>query len=185
MTLADNALTTPDEVRNRLSINEGEFDNAIIRAINVASDRIERMCRRSFALQEHVYRVRESTSTVFLPNLPVVEIISINDEPATDVEFDAETGMIQKWFCTGGVIRYRAGYVLPKDETDANKRTLPYDIEEACIRLASHMVSGWLQGTEGGKVKLGDFSIELEPHQEASVLDEVKSLLEPYRMIHI
>jgi hypothetical protein len=183
--LADNALTTLDEVKNRLFINDDEFDRAIIRAINVASDRIERMCRRSFALKEYIYKVRESTSMVFLPNLPVVEIISINDDPATDVEFDAETGMIQKWFCTGGVIRYRAGYVLPKDETDANKRTLPYDIEEACIRFASHMVSGWLQGTEGGKVKLGDFSIELEPQQEESILDEIKNLLEPYEMIHI
>jgi hypothetical protein len=183
--LADNALTTLDEVKNRLSINDDQFDSAIIRAINVASDRIERMCRRTFALKEHIYRVRQSAPMVFLPNLPVVEIISINDNPATGIEFDAETGMIHKWFCSGGVIRYRAGYVLPKDATDTNKRTLPYDIEEACIRLVSHMVSGLLQGTEGGKVKLGDVSIELESQQEASVLEEIKSLLEPYEMIHI
>jgi hypothetical protein len=183
--LADNALTTLETVKKYLSINNDELDDKISRAINVASDRIERMCRRSFALQEHIYRVRESASMVFLPNLPVVEIISINNNPATGIEFDEETGMIHKWFCSGAVIRYRAGYVLPKDETDTNKRTLPYDIEEACIRLTSHMVNGLLQGTEGGKIKLGDFSIELESQQEASVLEEMKSLLEPYEMIHI
>ncbi|ANB66177.1 phage gp6-like head-tail connector family protein (plasmid) [Anoxybacillus sp. B7M1] len=181
MQLADNALTTLEEVKSQLEINDGSLDNKIIRAINVASDRIERMCRRSFGLQNYVYQVKEPARMVFLPNLPVVEILSINDSPATDVDFDSESGMIQKWFCSGAVIRYRAGYVLPKDATDTNKRTLPYDIEEACIRLVSYMV----KETEGVGMKLGDFSIEIEAKEEASMLEEIRGLLEPYRMIRI
>lgn len=166
--LADNALTTLDSAIEFLGI-EREFDEDendvtnttnIVIAINVASAIIESYCRRKFRKQIHTEyfdRNREIT----LLEYPVQELISADGNPVhRSFYIDQDSGIvIMRSGRIGGIIEYEAGYVLPKDATDDEPRTLPHDIEYACNRLINEVFvdeDGYVMDIN--TLKLGDWS---------------------------
>jgi hypothetical protein len=75
------------------------------------------------------------------------------------------------------LITYSAGYTLPKDATGENPRTLPYDLEEACIELISAKIA--VIGSENVKSEsLGDAS---KSYYEDDLPPAIKAVLDRYR----
>jgi hypothetical protein len=134
------------------------------RRIGVASTAIEGYCGRHFAEATVTEAVPgHGTQYLTVSRTPVTEITSISyDGEAVDAEdYDATekekaAGLIRSlagdWYDTallaaspsplplGGTeqpdytVEYVGGYVLPKDATEDSPRTLPHDLEEACIQ---------------------------------------------------
>lgn len=167
--LAINALTTLDSAIEFLGI-EREFDEdendvtdttSIVVAINVASAIIESYCRRKFRKQIHAEyfdRNREIT----LAEYPVHELISVDGNAIQRNYFiDKDSGVvIMRSGRIGGIVEYEAGYVLPKDATEDEPRTLPHDIEYACNRLINEVFvdeDGYVMDIN--TLKLGDWSV--------------------------
>lgn len=93
----------------------------------------------------YVEVIRDLTSAyeLFLSQRPVTSITSLVEDASTltegtDFQVNAGVGSLDRlstdsittWGFSKATITYVAGYILPDD---ADNRTLPYDIEEACI----------------------------------------------------
>lgn len=132
--------------------------------INSASSLIERYCNRKFGLTIHTdFLQGRDTTRLVLDHYPIIELhtLSVLDEDIdiTKVRVLSEKGMLYR--ANGGFpsvvnggrfmhpkpdigydtisVEYSAGYVLPKDETVDVPRTLPFDLELACLKMISHM----------------------------------------------
>lgn len=156
--LAPNAMTTLDTVRALLDIPQEDTAAEIKLSllINAASGWFEKTTARSFRKQEYIHKFRATgCQEICLEQWPILDVacvIGINGEEivkdAYSFSVTGEYGVLYKddgWTYVGypyGLagdpiagkryleIRYTAGYVLPKDETENDPRTLPYDIEE-------------------------------------------------------
>ena len=158
--LADNALTTLEDMKNMLGIADDDIDPArdtvITMLINSASAWVERMIGRSLRKQTYIqeYAAPGSQELVLLqwPILSVDYVIDtqVNQEiPAEQYDFNmtGNIGVLYKdsgWPLRGfrgGLandimaimryleVKYTAGYVLPKDATDGDPCTLPFDLQ--------------------------------------------------------
>lgn len=150
MPYAENALTTVEAVKKNLSGSVIEFDDDLIaQKINEVSGFIEEYCNRKFgkAVRTEKY---EGTNTPYLllKQYPVLRVISVSDNGAlistTEYELYDESGMLWRengWASSSGrrqfSVEYESGYVLPKNHTTEIPRTLPYDLEGACITLTT------------------------------------------------
>jgi len=67
---------------------------------------------------------------------------------------------------------YRGGYVLPRDEDDANPRTLPWEIEWACIRI----VKIWYDRDPDMKRETSEagYSYEVDPNMARGILQDLR-----------
>lgn len=162
MPLEDNALTTTDQID--LSVDTIEKE----RLINVASDMIENYCDRNFKKQTYNNEKYQPTGRqrLVLQNRPVisVDIITKNDTEVDSTSYFIENekagfvfkhdkwdqdyrlarSSISKNFQPGTnkyniEVTYTAGYVLPKDATQEDPRTLPYDLEQAAILTVQYL----------------------------------------------
>lgn len=166
MPLASNALTTVAAVCAELSLavpTSGSTDEADLEArIAAASDAIARFCSRVFGQQDRTERVEGLGGDVlFVRHAPVTAVASIvhngEEVPLDEVESppaegDAESGLVRRldgcWADTCArrsyVVTYTAGWVLPKDAATSTPRTLPHDVERACILtvVADYLAKG-------------------------------------------
>lgn len=154
MALSANTLTTLAAVKEYLQLPESESgkDALYERLIKAASDLLESECRRKFGKAVHTethYFDDGAGRYVFVRNYPVLSVSGVTDAggPLGVSEFAAcrnrETYVELDRRRSGPiVIVYEAGFVLPKDEdSGANPpvvRTLPYDLEQACIALVQY-----------------------------------------------
>ena len=139
-------------------------DDTLYRYINQASALIESYCKRQFGLKEYTEFIQgRDALNLMVDNYPIlsVEEMVIGGETieATSLRVIPQSGMISRpnggfpsSTITGRLlrpaptqhshnvyVRYIAGYVLPKDATDEVPRTLPYDLELACLRMLRMM----------------------------------------------
>jgi hypothetical protein len=157
MALASNALTTLATVKDELGISDTSQDDRLGRLINVVSDAIEHYCGRLFQKTSRIEPVAPSgTLRLVLTHAPLTSITSIVDTDDSTVDAttysieDAAAGIVlgdSAWPAadlaigiaqdpvpgTGKklTVTYVGGYVLPND---GGTRTLPYDLEDACVR---------------------------------------------------
>lgn len=166
MALAANALTLLATLKTELGETTSSYDAVLERLINVASDAIENYCNRNFSYLSIVdERVKGwGTQRIFLARTPVVTLTSVVFEGATVDSTayyleDPDTGVL---FREGGwewsaapqvyvtipgqlpgteegiyLATYEGGYITPNQ---VGTRTLPFDLEEACIATA---VQAW------------------------------------------
>lgn len=176
-------LTTLTTVKSELGIPESDTsqDALLTSLIDQASDAIVTFCGRPFAKESY----RETlpgygTNRLILSRTPVVEITSVmaDGEVITDYLLeDAEAGILYRkrgwqwapalnWGIiphpVGGnenlnfTVEYIAGYVLPGD---AGTRTLPHDIERACIDTVKAWYSAKERDPAITEERLGDYQV--------------------------
>jgi hypothetical protein len=178
--LADNALTTIEKIRGLFQAGD-ITDDQIAWAVNAASDRIESLTGRKFKLQTYTEKRKPSGGQeLLLEQWPIIRVFSVTDSFSGVVPPDlydfSETGHIGVLYKDGGwthrgyphglsqdpiaaskclVVKYEAGYVLPKDATRKRPRTLPWDLEQLAWELAITQ----LQLLGNGALGLSAFSI--------------------------
>lgn len=182
MELSANALTTLESLKTAAGIApEDERQDALYTLlINAASDWVERMTGRKLGLQSYVSKYTPTGfQELYTDQYPIVDIEAIFfdgeriDPSAYDYHETGEIGVVWKddgWPWTGYrgglsydvrmisrslTVKYTAGYVLPKDATDENPRTLPYDIE----MLVMEMAIANQQANFSGNAGLSSYSI--------------------------
>jgi len=175
MSLADNALTTLDRLKQYIGIDLADTsqDFKLELLINSASQEIENIIGRKLKKAQRIEKYKGNNKLRFqVKNYPLISIneIKLNNEIVDSTKYDfEENGIIEgtrPWYADGlysGVtpnlaqrkknieIDYVAGYVLPKDETQQEARTLPYDIEIALFRMINGLLTLSEQGAEGLK----------------------------------
>jgi len=163
--LAGNALTTLERLKMELGLDTQDTsqDSHLALLVNATSAAIESELYRDLGRQE----VTEVLSgygrqRITLRRYPVESVTSatVNGSAVTDFRILSEQGQLwrrQGWPLSASgygdltldqdpdsadlnvEVTYVGGYVLPKDETPQRPRTLPWDIEMACLRLAIDM----------------------------------------------
>jgi hypothetical protein len=197
--LADNALTTLDTAKNFLGIDPSDtsLDSYLEFSINSASDMIESYCERRFGVTVYrEFKQGRGFTKLILENYPIVSLdkLVINDQDidVNEVTILHDKGMLYR--PNGGFpeysyigrflnpkpddnqfniyVEYSAGYVLPKDASPTNPRTLPYDLELACLRILRIMKKD-KDSSEGQNLilkreQLGDWMVEYQPEFQSS-----------------
>lgn len=187
--LADNALTTVEKARKTLELASEDKDIYVIDAINMASAIIERYCNRQFKRDEYIDLIIESTDEVILSQFPVHRIISVNGKSVKPCLLDEEAGVLYQHISSRSKIVFEAGYTLPKDATIDSPRTLPLDIEGACLKLVRHLYEDDEQvaaiDMAGLKsVDMGDMKVQLAGASTESIPADVQQLLISYRKMN-
>lgn len=165
MALASNALTTLATVLDELGLSSdgGPVDARCERYINAASAMVAGHCSRTFERSASIVEsVRGRGGPVLYVGRPIRNITSITlyGSAITDyVVEDADAGRIFRaigWPSTAAasdtimgepelgtedpskiVVTYDGGYVTPAQESlPSLPRTLPFDLEDACVELA-------------------------------------------------
>jgi len=193
--LANNALTTLEKAKSYLAIPSEDVtqDDILTFFINSASTTIEKYCNRVFGLKTFNELLQgRGSSKLILDNYPIVTVAEVLiDDQSVDisgVKVLSDKGMIYRpgggfpAIVQGGrflhprpdehhhniFVEYTAGYVLPKDESTENPRTLPFDLELACLRMLSTMQKGKDVVSNGTNLilkreQIGDWIGEYEP----------------------
>lgn len=162
MPLTSNALTTLQTVKDELEITDTSQDATLERLINAASDAIERYCERAFHYEEDIVEKVAGYGTPFIvvSRTPIISIssIKIGDSTLDSSEYELTGGgLIYRLNGTWGwsaqyaegivyeqiagteeqniAVTYTGGYVTQNQEDNdpTLTRSLPYDLEEACI----------------------------------------------------
>lgn len=198
------ALTSVDDVKESLGIDSGDTskDNLIKRKINQATLYIETYCglARDHHFKETTYTDEEYDgargNSLVLRMRPVSTITSFqvrnsnaSDGTFSDVESelyfkDLSAGIIELITNTyGGWNRYRVTYT-------AGYSTIPFDLSEACVTLASYYVENSASGTAVKKKQEGQISIEYFDSKgtgDGSVIDQLglDEVLSRYKQYNI
>lgn len=165
------ALTSLGDVKESLGITGTSQDNLIRRKINQATDMIESYCGKNngqhFASTSYVEDYDGTgTNQLILKNRPVISFTSLQQRSTTENISDFDTVSSDDYFVdlTAGVIDcvftlsenwniYRATYT-------AGFATIPSDLAEACVMLASALVDNAGTGAAVKRKTQGPKSIE-------------------------
>ena len=147
MELAANALTTLLQVQTHLSAFDPVEAAELNWLINVASDRMEAECNRAFAKTLHTAEayLGDGRRLLALRQYPVlsVSLVTLGGEEIGDFSTDPAAGLLFRqngWPKHAEIsVTYDAGYVLPKDASDEQPRTLPFELEAACVLLVAQL----------------------------------------------
>lgn len=203
MALGNNALTTIERLKQFNGIAEADTsqDFKLEFLINSASQEIENILGRKLKKSQYTEKVKGNNRlTIQTKNYPLLEVesISVNGSIVSDTDYSFyESGIIEgtrPWGASGlhyGIsnfmvqqsknieIDYTAGYVLPKDETEEEPRTLPYDIEAALFS----MINGAMALTDGA-AGLKSFSIsDVRWEWDKDYMQSVRPTLMQYRAV--
>ncbi len=141
-------LTTLAAVKTALDVTGSDDDAFLSDLIERASGFIAAWCNRVFAREmvEETFRLSRPPYDVQLARWPVASVVSISEAGAaltsTEWEMDASAGTLYRLGSSDNrctfpaakiVVGYSAGYLLPGEEG----RTLPAEVEGACIALVS------------------------------------------------
>ena len=169
--LLDYALCTLADVKESLGIDAGNSsqNNLIIRKINQATEMIEKYCGgRRFASTTYTDEEYDATNSdqLVLKNRPITAFTYLDSRDGTtnvsswsavDSELyfrDNNAGVLDLTFnASGRWNRYRVTYT-------AGYATIPADLAEACVTLASYLVENATSGTGVKKKQEGARSIE-------------------------
>lgn len=141
---ATNDLTTLATVKQEFGITGTSEDVKLARWITTASAKIATECNRVFGKEQvsEQFRVWCWKNVIVLKRRPVTSIVSITENDivltTTDYELDLDLGLLYRlrggqrchWVWGKLVVVYFGGYVLLDG--------LPYDLEQACIKLVGH-----------------------------------------------
>lgn len=205
---ATDGLTTVSRVAVQLGVTN-ETDVFLLSSfINEATAMIERYCGRKFKQETITTKFAGNGERyIFLDRLPVNSITSITHDgqtvPSSDYEIsNAETGEIFNrygWIETVAKsstvsrpdvtfseeklysISYSGGYILPGNAS----RSLPYDLERACVELVKSMFSQRKNDPSVTKQSLsGVASVEYGSGQGAANMpSSVVAILDNYRLM--
>lgn len=196
-------LTTLSALKAELGITDTTQDALLEQLIDQASAMIETYCNRCFAKQ----RYRETipgygSAYLILTMRPVISIESIKENGTliSDYSLDSPgSGLVHRrkgwgwdpsiaWNITWHVIansevadyevEYTAGYVLPGDVN----RTLPADIEKACIDIVKNWYLENQQGTNIQSESLGDYSVTYAKPADRTLPQTVLLTLDRWRV---
>lgn len=183
------ALTTVSDVKESLGISSGDSskDNLIKRKINQATEMIEGYCLlpADHHFKETTYTNEEydaSNSQQLLLRMRPVSLVtsvqyrntSLNEdswttEETTDYFLDGAAGVLEGNLFYGSYNRWRVSYV-------AGYETIPADLAEACVILASYLVENAATGSGVKKKQEGSRSIEYHSPNSTNSLVEDLSL---------
>jgi hypothetical protein len=190
--LAPNALSTLETFKGFAGVSGNSEDTKLEIILSGASAFIEKWSGRRFKKETRTEKINPSgdSARMYLRAAPIVSVTSLTFDgavlPTSDYVLANEAGFLSKvsgYWAKGvqtAVVVYEGGYVLPKDATEQNPRTLPYDIELAVLKLATGFYNrssaeGTNSSSSGGmSVTFGDVFGE-----------DIKALLRPYRYIHV
>lgn len=193
MELSSKALTTLETVKDHIGIDAADttWDNRIKFLINGFSEFIESYAGRGLAKGTFTQKLDSyGHGKIYLRTWPILSITSIKIDnvlvSAGDYLPYNEQGSIL--YRSGGwpdgdqniEVIYSGGYVLPKDADDDNPRTLPYDIELACVKGVGNLLNK--SDAEGVRSSnSGGMSVNF-----ADGLDsEVKGILDSYKVLNV
>jgi hypothetical protein len=190
--LQANALTTVEAIKQRLELDD-EKRPFIEDAINTASSVIERFCNRKFAKSLHTDLITEDEDEHICSQFPVLRVLSINAQPLEN-PFFSESGVVYEKFKARSRLQFEAGYVLPAGASELEPRTLPHEIEFACIDLVAYVYAddedvsereAAASSTALKSFELGDMKATLAVGgQDAHLIpDDIQAILIPYRKL--
>lgn len=192
-------LTTLDAVKADLGLAGTASDDALGALIDQFSDTVAAWCGRTFGLAT----VRETLDitrlcdrrVILLERWPVASVDSVSvtgialapadyvlDPAKGELRYRASDGRLWLWPMGDSVITYRTGYALPGE----TGRTLPHDIERACILMVRGAWHGMgrnpaLRSEESAGVATFTY---FAANGDALSL-EAQALLSPYRSINV
>jgi len=176
----DRRLTTLSTVKEELGIADSSKDTLLQNLIDQASAYVEHYCNRIFALQKYKETVAAHGGLYLALSMrPVIDVESVKENGQLITDYVLETpdsGLLYRkagwgwkpmlnWVITWQPLPnadmqtyevvYTAGYILPSE----TGRTLPYDIERACIEI----IKSWYMDIESGRriqsESIGDYSV--------------------------
>lgn len=181
--LRENALTTLEDMAEFMGMDLESLPEAtknnIIRLINAASSYIETVTGRKFRKQEYTEKhFASGYQELCLNQYPILAVESVMDDEGRTLsgysfEDTGEYGVLfrdEGWAVKGyrqGIsddirlssrylmVKYTAGYVLPKDATEEDPETLPYDLQMIIWQIVQQQWSLAENGANG----LSAFSI--------------------------
>lgn len=147
MNLSPGALTTLETVKAHLGIASGETasDNRLIFLVNGFSELFQNYTGRKFAKGTFTEKLDgDCSEKIYLQTLPILSVSEIKLNgivvSAGGYVVYGDEGSV---FYKNGVwpegnqnieVTFTGGYILPKDESEEHPRTLPFDIEMACVK---------------------------------------------------
>lgn len=181
--LRENALTTLEDMAEFMGMDLESLPEAtknnIIRLINAASSYIETVTGRKFRKQEYTEKhFASGYQELCLNQYPILAVESVMDDEGRTLsgysfEDTGEYGVLfrdEGWAVKGYrqglsddirlssrylMVKYTAGYVLPKDATEEDPETLPYDLQMIIWQIVQQQWSLAENGANG----LSAFSI--------------------------
>lgn len=209
MALEANALTTWATLKGELGLTDDTQQAFGERIINSASGAIERFCSRSFGYSATITEklVPPPGQRLVLPRAPIVAIASVTLY-GTALTADTDSGYLIESASAGILFRrygwspwdiiregvadqpvpgtarpdalvvvYGGGWVLPSQQ---GTRTLPYDVEEACLVTAVSLYRKRGRDRDVASEALGGWSATYRG-TAAGLPDDAAAILEPYR----
>ncbi len=178
-------LTTVSIAREALNLKTVDDDVFIGRLIRQASHAIDAYCDRVFTRQTYTETldVAAPSLRVTLARWPVLSITGVTTlvgtTDSTGYRFDPSGILIAEAGCWLGktVVDYQAGYVTPTMHQET--RSLPYDVERACIELVKHGYQNRLRNPAVIKEEL--HQVATLTYSEGELPPFIRGLLAPYR----
>lgn len=208
---ATNGLTTVARIITELAITDATKQALVADYINEATSLINSFCNRTFYREAGIVEKQAGYGNNILQvdKTPLISIASITADgttvPSTDYEIhDAAAGQIYAeggWWHTGRqmgnasrtlrpgseqklyTVTYTGGYILP----GTSGRTLPHDIERACIELVRSLMNARTDPSIKSESVPGVYSVEYgDANAEfGSIPANVAKMLSPYRRVLI
>lgn len=191
--LSAHALTTIEALKAELSIpvEDKSKDAVLARAVNAASDAIRQYCRREFARSEVTEHLQGNGSPrLMLTRTPVVDVIAVHlwDDPIDldTITIDRDSGILtgrNVWpeSNTPNVrVEYVGGYVTPAQASAGQDRDLPFDIEAACLIIASSRVQAMGQPADAQIMQVEQIRVHFADGGRQSLPISATALLDPY-----
>lgn len=202
--LRENALTTLEDMLEFMGIDpetaSDPVKNNVTRLINAASSYIEAMTGRKFRKQEYTEQhFASGYQELCLNQYPITHIAEIQcDDGSQITDFDysctGEYGVVfrdQGWAVKGYrqgladdirlgsrylTVTYTAGYVLPKDATEKEPETLPYDLQMIVWQIVQQQWSLAKNGANGlAAFSISDVSWTFDKELGSQVQDIINS----------
>lgn len=206
--LRENALTTLVDMAEFMGMDLESLPEAtknnIIRLINAASSYIETVTGRKFRKQEYTEKhFASGYQELCLNQYPILAVESVVDDEGrelTGYSFDdtGEYGVLfrdEGWAVKGYrqglsddirmssrylMVKYTAGYVLPKDATEEEPETLPYDLQMIIWQIVQQQWSLAENGANG----LAAFSIsDVSWTFDKELGSQVQEIINSYRRV--
>ncbi len=192
------ALTDVQSVQLELGLS-GQTKAGYLRGqIAQASAAISSWCGRVFAQEtvREVWRPEGCVESLSLSRFPVANIASVTEDgtalASTDYEVDAASGLLYRlssderttWRARKITVQYTGGYLLP----DQANRTLPHDIQRACILMvtAAYLAKGRDPMLRSESTQDVGSASYLDPRTGMEAMPpQAAALLAPYRVITV
>ena len=215
MALSTNALAELADVKTELGIAVSTYDTYLTRLINVISDQIERYIGRKLYWEEDIEedtpgfgRRKMVLDRKPISGTPVLTYNGTTVSTDTYEVFNANGGILfalDNWIWTAGpvggitpdpwpgterklyTVTYDAGFVTANQDTldVALTRNLPFDLEDACIRMVTSRYRSQGKGAGVKREGMLTWSVEYEDSgssgSEAGIPAEITTILDRYR----